>query len=645
MKRTGMHRAGRLLAAATFVVALSGMGQSALAYQEAPMLHEKVMAGTLPPVEQRLPEEPEIVTPLERVGVYGGTIHRALVGASGDHNTILRFIAPQGLVRWTPDYSDIIPNLATSWEISDDVREYTFHLRRGLKWSDGEPFTTADIMFYVDDILNSGEYYPSLPIQFVSSDGTPMQAEATDDHTITFKFAQPNGMFLYDLASPYGVPPVLWAKHYCSQFVPKYNPDVDKLMAEYSQPNWVDLYNFRCGKREKQDRWYNPEKPTLEPWTIKEPYFGSAQRVVLERNPYFWQVDTDGNQLPYVDRVEYQVLQNAEAAVLAAIGGEIDMQQIHLDDISNRPVLLENAEKGHYRVFETEPTASSEVIIWPNLTHRDPKVRALLGDKEFRGALSLAIDRQEIIDLVLLGQGEPWQLGPPEGHPLYNAQLAHQHTGFDPDKANALLDGLGYDKRGGDGYRLDRDGGKITLLSEYNSKFSMHGDVLQLVARAWRAVGIDVRIEAVDNNFFQARNANWEHMIQISATNGGGLDPIWRPTDYVPLEDDSRFGVAWAFYHLTDGQKGEKPPTDVAARLEAYEKVRQAAPGEEQRELMAKVLQMAADAFEVWGISTPVNGQGVVKEGLHNVPDGMPNGFIYLTPQPTLPATYFYAEE
>jgi peptide/nickel transport system substrate-binding protein len=615
---------------------------AALAYQEAPMLAERVAAGELPPVDERLPAEPLVVTPIEEVGTYGGTLRRVLIGPSGDHNTILRIVGPQSLVRWKADYSGLEPNLATSWEISDDAREYTFHLREGLKWSDGHPLTTEDIRFFVEDLLNS-DFYGSPPVQFVSG-GETVAIETPDDYTAIFKFKEPNGLFLYDLASPYGAPPVLWAKHYCSQFHPKYNPDIEALMAEYNQPNWVDLYKFRCGTREKGDRWYNPEKPTLEPWVIKEPYTGGATQVVLERNPYFWQVDPEGNQLPYIDSVHYQIVQNPEAAILAGIGGQVDMQVEHFNEIQNRPVLLENQEKGDYRVIPTVPTASSEVIIWPNLVHRDPKVRALLNNKEFRKALSHAINRQEIIDLVLLGQGEPWQIGPPRDNALFNDQLATQFTAFDPDEANRILDEIGFDQRDAGGFRLDADGKRITLFTEYNSKFGLHGDVLELVAKYWNDVGIATRIEAIDNNFFQARNANGEAMIQITATNGGGLDAIWRPTDFVPLEDDSRFGVAWAFWWLSNGEDGEEPPPEMLERLKAYDQVKRTPPGPEQEKLMRKVLQMAADGFEVWGISTPAQGQGIVKSGLRNVPDAIPYGFIYLTPQPTMPATYSWAQ-
>ena len=155
-------RPARLTAAALCAVV---MPLAAWAYQEAPMLADQVAAGKLPPVDQRLPENPDVITPLQEVGTYGGTLRRML-GGSNDHNSILRIISPQGLTRWKPDFSEVVPNVAESWDVNDDSTEFTFHLRKGMKWSDGEPFTADDVMFFVDDLLNNEEFYPSPPANF-----------------------------------------------------------------------------------------------------------------------------------------------------------------------------------------------------------------------------------------------------------------------------------------------------------------------------------------------------------------------------------------------------------------------------------------------------------------------------------------------
>ena len=118
--RRSAFRWGRLLALGSALAVLTS-GLDAAAYQEAPALAEMVKAGKLPPVDQRLPKDVEVVTPLDSVGKYGGTLRQVLVGTAGDHNTIQRMVAPQGLVRWDPEYRKVVPNLAKSWEVSPDA--------------------------------------------------------------------------------------------------------------------------------------------------------------------------------------------------------------------------------------------------------------------------------------------------------------------------------------------------------------------------------------------------------------------------------------------------------------------------------------------------------------------------------------------
>ena len=319
--------------------------------RESPILAARVAKGELPPVAERLPRDPEVITPFAEIGSYGGTLHGGLTG-SNDHNSILRMVGPQGFTRWNLDWTEVVPNLASRWDIEGDGRSFVFHLRPGTKWSDGVPFTAADVLFNMNDVfLNKG--FGSVPSRYVIG-GKPVKVEKVDDFAVRFTFAEPYGSFLADLASPRGQHPTLFPKHYCQQFHADYNPDAAKLAAAAGQSTWQALFTSKCGDIEIPARWGNPEKPTLDPWVITEPYVGGAVRVALERNPYFWQVDTAGNQLPYVDRYENAVFPNAEALLIAAIGGNIDMQVRNLDNPANRPVLAENRAKGGYDFFEID---------------------------------------------------------------------------------------------------------------------------------------------------------------------------------------------------------------------------------------------------------------------------------------------------
>ncbi|MDP3316650.1 MAG: ABC transporter substrate-binding protein, partial [Devosia sp.] len=287
------------------MVAMLALSSAALAleYKEAPALAAEVAAGTLPPVAERLPDQPEVVTPAE-IGVYGGMIRYGLRGSS-DHNHILRMVGNQGLVRWNPEFTAVIPNLAEKWEVNEGATEYTFYLRKGMKWSDGQPFTADDVLFNVNDLIRNQEFAPTHP-RYMSG-GEPMTVEKIDDHTVKFIFKKPYGEFLNELATPLGQHPTLFAKHYASQYLPKYNDKLNDMVASSGQASWPDLVRAKNGDIEIPSRWGNPEKPVLDPWVIVDPYVGGATRVTARRNPYFWQVDTEGNQMPYLDGINCNI--------------------------------------------------------------------------------------------------------------------------------------------------------------------------------------------------------------------------------------------------------------------------------------------------------------------------------------------------
>ena len=217
------------------------------------------------------------------------------------------------------------------------------------------------------------EFYASPPPQYVI-DGKVMRGEKVDDSTVRLIFAGPYLTFPERLAGPLGQHPILYAKHYCSQFMPKYNPDVGKLLAATSQPNWSALFRQHCGDIETPARWANPARPVLDPWVIKVPYTGGATEVVAERNPYFWQVDPAGNQLPYLDAVNFKVISDIQSIVLAAVGGQMDLEVRHVALINNKPVLAQHGKSGHYGLIELDTTDVSSAALFLNQTDKNPRV-------------------------------------------------------------------------------------------------------------------------------------------------------------------------------------------------------------------------------------------------------------------------------
>lgn len=618
---------------------------SAFAAGEAPQLADQVAAGSLPPLEERLPANAEVVTPLESVGSYGGTLRRVL-GGSNDHNSILRIVSPQGLTRWNPDFTEIIPNVAESWTVSDDGSEFTFKLREGMKWSDGVPLTADDIMFYVEDLLHNEEFYPNAPARYVV-DGQTMTAEKVDDHTVTLKFAAPYGTFLTELATPLAQEPVLWAKHYCSQFHPKYNENVQEMVdATNAVEDWPALFRLRCGEVEAPNRWANAERPTLDPWVVTgDGYSAGSTQVVMERNPFFWQVDTDGNQLPYIDKLEMNVVQDNQAIVLEAIAGNIDMQRRRIDNLANKPVFAENADRAGFDILDMVNSNSNSMAIHINHTHKDPVMRDVLRNKDVRVALSLGIDRDEIIDIVYQGQGEPWQIGPRPAHPLYNEQLGRQHTEYDPDKANELLDAAGLSERDSDGYRLLPDGRRLTFNVQYTGiEQPDWGDALEIIAEQWEELGVELNINSVERSIYYSRGEANEHDFMVWGAPGG-LDPTLSPRDVLAVHPQaSWFAIPWTRWYLSGGSDGEAPSESMQKRLALYDAFKKEADQDKALDIFREIHQIAADEFEIFGISLAPNLVGVVNKDLKNVPDQIPASWMYPDPGPTLPQTYFFGQ-
>ena len=628
----------KILLAATLLAPVAAVAAD---FHEAPALAALEQQGKLPPLAQRLPTEPEVVKPLDGIGRYGGTLRSALRG-DADHNAILKMVGNQGLTRWNLGYTDVVPNLAASWSRNADASEYTFHLRPGTKWSDGTPFTADDILFFVNDLLPDPAFFASAPSQYVIG-GQRMKAVRIDDTTVRIVFAGPYLNFPRVLATPLGQHPVLYQKKYCSQFVPKYNPGIGDLLKASGQPDWATLLRQKCGDIEIPARWGNVERPTLDPWVIAAPYTGSAQQVVLRRNPYFWEVDTAGNQLPYIDTVNFKVISDIQSIVLAAIGGQLDLQVRHINTINNKPVLAQHAAEGHYALVATTGTDATAETLYLNQTDKDPKLRRLVQSHDFLEALSLGMDRDEINDIVFLGQSKPWQTGPLPSDPFYNEKLATQYTQRDVATANKLLDGLGLTRRDGDGFRLYPDGGRVVLTADVMVVDPASIDTMQLIKKQWAEIGIDLGINSEERSLFYARAQTNDYDIGVMPAPGG-LDPTSDPRAWLSTSMiDSRQSLQWVKWYESGGKLGEAPSTNMQERLKLWDAWKQAKTPEEADALFKQILAKAADAFDVIGTVQGLTTFGIRNVKLMNVPDRMANSWNYADPGPTLPQQYYFA--
>lgn len=632
--------AGRLLAAFG-ALCLSATAALAVEYKQAPMLEEMVKAGTLPALAERLPTNPRVITPVEKVGKYGGTWRSGMVGGS-DRNWLFRIAGYEPLLAWDREWSGkVVPNLAEEVTNSPDAKEYTVKLRAGLKWSDGKPFTSDDIGFFINDIAGNKELLAS-GVDWLMSGGEPGKFEKIDDTTFKITFKEPYGVFPQKLASVYGVQIAMMAKHYCSQFHPTYNKDgLDALIKAAGVGTWTELFIKKCAvDTEANERWQNPERPTMEPWVIKDPYIGGATLVTLKRNPYYFKVDTEGNQLPYIDDLSISVNADKQTLVLKVVNGEIDYQDRHVNANANRAVFTDAAEKAQIHLVDGANADMNTTLINFNLTHKDPVKREIFNNKDFRVGLSYAIDRQAIIDAAFVGQGEPWQAAPRKESPYYNERLAKQYTEYDVAKANEHLD-KAYPKKDSEGFRLGPDGKRISFNIMVIPALGDFLDSTQLTAQYWQAVGIDAKVQTVDRTLFYDRKDNNDHDAAVFLGSGGMGDALFEPTFYFPFWNESLFAVPWGNWYASGGKSGEEPSAPAKKQMELYREILKSADIAKQNELMQQLLNIAADEFYVIGINSPGPLFSAVKNNMHNI---YPRPFAWTYPSPVASGTeqYFF---
>jgi peptide/nickel transport system substrate-binding protein len=619
----------------------TGGDSAAESVGEAPMLAELVASGELEALEERLPADPLVVQPLDQVGVYGGTWETAIKGP-GDETWLSRTIGYELLVRWVPEWTgaagdeEIIPNVAKTYEVNPEGTEFTFTLREGMRWSDGEALTSEDIQFAYEDVVLNPDLTPAIPAVFLSG-GEPAELEVIDEYTFAFRFAEPNGLFIPALAEP-GLD-LVRPKHYLSQFHADYTDDIDDVVSAEGFSTWAELWEA------KQEWWSNVDLPVVHAWLLTSA-IGDGTAVRAERNPYYWKVDTEGNQLPYLDSVRYQVISDEQTMLAAAMQGDFDMHTRHFTTSVNKPVLAGAREDGGFDFFDLVPGLANQLTIMLNLTHEDEALREVFANKDFRVGLSHAINRVELIDAVYQRQGTPSQVAPLPESAFYHERLSQQYVEYDIELANEYLDQAGYAERDSAGFRLGPDGSRISFSVEYASDMTSFGDwagALELISGYWAEVGIEMRPDPMDRSLFEERRIANSHDAAVWAA-GGGTDVIQNPFWYLPITDRADYAQLWAEFYTSAGASGLEPPEAVQRQWDLREQLTRAIDSDEQGRLMDEILDIAADEFFHIGIVQPASEYGIVADHFHNVPPVMPDSYRVQTPALTNPEQYFKSE-
>jgi peptide/nickel transport system substrate-binding protein len=625
-------------------------GQWPKSFKEAPMLADMVKAGRLPPVEQRVPQDPLVIKPVHEIGKYGGIWRRGFTGPGDQWNGFRAASGPDNLLYWDYTGDKVGPNVARGFELQDGGKVIVLQLRRGMKWSDGQPFTADDFVFWFEDVYSNREIYPSGHAT-MRINGKEGKVEKVDETTVRFVFPEPYPFFPDNIAGstaisahsymadPSGIGSPAPA-HYLKQFLPKYasKEQLDKLVAESNVDNWVSLFKL------KADWAKNPDLPVITPWKTTSP--STTPNWTLERNPYSIWVDTEGNQLPYIDKVQMTLAENLEVLNLRAVAGEYDFQARHLD-IGKLPVFIENQQKGNYKLSLDVGDYGSDCMLKFNLSYEaDPEIAKWISNTDFRRALSLGIDRDQINETFWLGTGTPGSVVPAD-HNKYNPgpEWRTKWATLDLNQANQLLDKIGLTQKDSEGYRLRTDGqGRLSIVVDtWGGQFVQYTRICEVIREQWRKIGIDLQVKEVERSLGQRRMAANEH--HIYAWNNDGSEHMFTfPGHVFPFDVTGGGGALYAQWFQSNAQQGKEPPPNVKEVMEKFNKAFGVSE-EERIKLGKEIWQIVTDevfSIGIVGLGAAAMGVRVAKNNMGNIPSRQYNSPDAKTPSISRPVTFFY---
>jgi peptide/nickel transport system substrate-binding protein len=597
--------------------------------QETPMFAEQVKSGALPPVAKRVPQPPRVVGTFaggDGPGRPGGQLN--MLVANARDTRLMTVYSYTRLIVYDEKFK-LHPDILESYEAKDG-REFTLKLRAGHKWSDGQPFTTEDFRFYWEDVANNKELSPSgLPAELLVEDQPP-KVEIIDERTIKYSWDRPNPYFIESQAR--AAPLFLFRPaHYLKKFHARYTDpaEIVHLARSVQQGSWIQIHR-RLDAMFAND---NPGLPSLNPWvsTTASP----AQRYVFVRNPFYHRIDEKGQQLPYVDRIVFT--QAAANLVPAKAGlGEADLQPRYLN-MRDYTFLKKSAKNSGVDVRLWESGSGSQIALYPNLNVNDEEWRKLFRDVRFRRALSLAINREEMNQVVYIGLAKPSNNTIMERSTLFMPEYASKWAQYDPKLANELLDEVGLSKRAAQGFRLLPDGRLATIVVESLSEETEDADALHLITDYWKKIGVKMLVKPQSLENFRLRTFSGNALMTAYAGVVTAVPtPNTSPKEFAPTMQGGLQWSKWGMFVESKGKQGEKCDMESACKLLDYVKEwERATNDEDRRKAWDKILQTNAD--QVFSIGT-VNGIRqpiVVGPNVRNVPkEGYyawdPGGYIGL---------------
>ena len=460
-------------------------------FQQSPSFDAQVKAGTIPALADRLPANPYVVPHnwVQR-GKYGGLLKSTTNDTTS--GALYEYTYGYSFLRYINDGQDIVAGLAESWEVNADATVITFHFRQGLKWSDGQPWTTADVMYWWNDMVLNPNHTDSPPDDVRDGKDKIAKITAPDDMTIVLTFTAPapvavDRIAAYVNGSIIG-PRWMAPKHYVSKYNPVYNEALKPKGTWQTKHDQLLLWN------------QNPDCPTMVGYRCSK--YSEGRAVYWEANPYYYGVTKDGDQLPYIDKWQWICTVDPQVQKLAMATSKVDYVHtkhwpITLADFST----FKKAEaKGGLKVLTWESGNGTGSLTFFNFDTEDDDLRNLLAERDFRLALSYAFNRPlarksiyfetgELTTGTLSPKGISFQVND-EAKKVYT-QWRDSAITFDPAKAKQLLDGLGVKDTDGDGFREYKNGKKLVLRLDYQADTSQENIDKSAQQKAnWEAVGL-----------------------------------------------------------------------------------------------------------------------------------------------------------
>ncbi|MDE0963180.1 MAG: ABC transporter substrate-binding protein [Candidatus Latescibacteria bacterium] len=599
-----------------------------ISFKQSPVLDAQVAAGELPPVAERLPDDPIVVTPIDEIGRYGGTARLFWAGEQ-----LLN--VPEGTLRPGPQLQLALPNFAERYEYSKDSKTLTIFLRPGHKWSDGHPVTADDFVFWFDHVQMNKSLTPVVSPRFKGS-----RIEKNDEHSFSYHFPQAMPLFIMHLAhnsSHLSLP-----AHFMRRYHPSFTDQaqLEREAEELGLQDWRTYFQAVSNTRDLLVFF----KPVQTAYMVVDK---TSTRIRLRRNPYYPKVDPEGNQLPYIDFLEVQKVDSAEIMAAKASTGQVDFagRQFKTSDI---PLFKRFEKENDYSVYLWPRPYGSDVALMVNMTHPDDKLRSVFQDVRFRRALSLAINRDEINNIAYYGQAVPRQLTVVESSRYFEPEFASAYAEHDPQRAMALLDEMGMVDRDGDGRRDHTDGSSLEITLEYTIGETPKQITVDLVTAHWREVGLHINLKQISGALqgIRTKGGHMNMSIWHADRNTDILFPI-EPFWYVPMHTGQEVTQwpEWARWYRSDGARGMEPPPEVKQLIAWWEVLRRTADVEERIRMGKNILRSQSENLWVLGVI----GQGphpvIVSDRLRNVPTDGYWGWDSRWSWPYYPETWYLQQD